>query len=1158
MIQLTGISLVYWHLFTVADIRFAGNTAILGKNATGKSTLIDLIQAVMTGGSANYYKFNRSAGEGGTRSDRTLRSYCLGQTDEGVARRKQGITHLVLNFAGAGLPKPISLGLCIEVRENEDARVVGRYVATGVSVDSSMLTDSTGGAARPCSWPELKVRLEHACAEVGGELFDHHATSAPKFIREYMRLLFTGRRAPDPDRFIKAFIMALSFEDMRSVEDFVCKYLLEKADIDIADLRESVQRYRQIQEAIAELDRKLAALVPIREEIARLMSLLEQEDTVESMRRLAELMDASKEHYRLLGLRRKKTDEKRRLDEEMSHLAQDIEFSSAELDSVLAQIATSGIEGKRHQLGTEIDLEKERHARLVLRLRERHTPVAAALKLLDIREAIQPLGLGLGGFLDDLARIREESAQDIPPAWPRNPTLMESLIASASSTATDRLAKVEAKRDSTLALRVASEGRAADVGQRLAESRKGRLFLNRNVAGLMELLREKGMRPRAVCQVLDLVDERWRLAVEALLGRDRETIIVDPEHAEEAVTLLRRERSVYPGCRIANTRKLRQQVGQTPAPGSLASMLSGEDEIAMAFAIFRLGGVRLANTQSELMADNRAVMTDGTYYDGLVVEVRTAGEFKVGRVAATLMTGVLEKEFADETANAKVHLATERLLNDLYGRLERLAKPFEAEDGLVRLATAMSDIDARRADAEDRLSRVDQLVDPQLEASRKRLASHIGGLREEREGNQKAIGSLENELSQLSRALGGAQELKGSRWSVKIRLRHFLDRISSVALFRRLRPKYLELRGTKADSAVARDLEAVLKRLAAERQGCDALIRDKVSDYLYSFAVQRPFDANSSIILHMKPWIEQTLEVLEGNDMVRYRSQADEAAERITYFFRTSFVQEINSRFRDLEREIDDVRQALRSKQLHGEVYSLHAIVKPEFRDLHRLARESEHDDKVLSLLFSDEGSDHPYSKVVQEVERLLRDETSGFERYQDYRNYYTFELRMKKVDDGHETTYDRRRNTASGAERQVPFYVIIGAALSSIYHGTRRNDDVRGLGLAVFDEAFSKMDGQNQRTMLQFYNEIGLQVLIAAPTEKRAVVYENLDSVVDVYRFGNSAEAEVSKIKERVRDAMREANPDHLTDEALLLRLGEAAPGDDEGNGTTRDEAVY
>lgn len=1158
MIQLTGISLVHWHLFSVADIAFSGNTAVLGKNATGKSTLIDLIQAVMTGGSASFYKFNRSAGEGGGRSDRTLRSYCLGQTDQGVSLRRQGVSHLVLNFGGAGLERPIALGLCIEVAENEDvARVVGRYVATGVSIDSTMFLDREGDQTRPSSWPTLKGRLEAECRASGGELFEHQSTSAPKFIREYMRVLFTGRRVPEPERFIKAFIMALSFEDMRSVEDFVCNYLLQRDDVDIAELRGSVQRYQQIQADIAELDRKLAALVPIREEIERLASLLEQEDTAECMRRLAELLDVAKEHYRLLGLRRRKADEKRRLDDEMARLGEEVISCTAELESVRAQIATSGVEAKRHQLKTEIDLDTAQHDKLVLRLRERHAPVAAALKLLDIREAIQSLGLGLGGLLDDLLRIREEGAGLVPPAWPRNPGLMEQLVASAAATAIDRLDRVAAKRDDTVALRVESARRAAELGTRLAESRKGRLSLNRSVTGLMEVLRERGMQPRAVSQVLDLSDERWRLAAEALLGKDRETIIVDPEHAEEAVTLLRRSRSEFPGCRIANTRKL-QHSSHMPPPGSLASVFTGDDAIAMAFVTFRLGTVRLAGSQAELMADGRAVMADGTYYDGLVVEIRSAGEFKIGKVAASLMAGVLEKEFADESAVTRVHQANESLLVDVHSRLQRLGTPFEEEDALERLAIALADIDARRDEAWERLDRVDKLADPELDASRQRLVARIADLREERETNQKALGSLETELGQLARMLHGAQEMRGSWWSVKHRLRLFRERVRSVALFSRLRPKYPELRGAKADLAVARDLEVILKRLASERQGSEAVIRDNVSDYLYKFGVQRPFDANSNIFGQIKPWLIQTLEILEGNDLVRYRRQADEAAERITFFFRTSFVQEINSRFRDLEREIDDVRLALRSKQLHGEVYSLHALVKPEFRQLYDLARASETDDKILSLLFSDQEMDPRYAEVVGQVERLLRDESSGFERYQDYRNYYTFELRMRDVDNGHETTYDRRRNVASGAERQVPFYVIIGAALSSIYHGTRRTEDLRGLGLAVFDEAFSKMDGQNQRTMLQFYNEIGLQVLIAAPTEKRAVVYENLDSVVDVYRFGNAAEAEVSKLKPRVRDAMWEANPDHLTDEQLLLRLAETVKDAADLPGADEDEAVH
>ena len=97
------------------------------------------------------------------------------------------------------------------------------------------------------------------------------------------------------------------------------------------------------------------------------------------------------------------------------------------------------------------------------------------------------------------------------------------------------------------------------------------------------------------------------------------------------------------------------------------------------------------------------------------------------------------------------------------------------------------------------------------------------------------------------------------------------------------------------------------------------------------------------------------------------------------------------------------------------------------------------------------------------------------------------------------------------------------------------------GLGLSVFAEAFSKMDGSNQRTLLGFYRDIGLPVLIAAPSEKRAAVYENLDTIIDVHRFGDEVAVETSYIKEKARTAMREANPQHLTDEALRRQVDEA-----------------
>ena len=54
MMQLRRISLIQWHMLGRADLDLWGDTAILGKNRSGKSTLIDLIQVIMTGGSARF------------------------------------------------------------------------------------------------------------------------------------------------------------------------------------------------------------------------------------------------------------------------------------------------------------------------------------------------------------------------------------------------------------------------------------------------------------------------------------------------------------------------------------------------------------------------------------------------------------------------------------------------------------------------------------------------------------------------------------------------------------------------------------------------------------------------------------------------------------------------------------------------------------------------------------------------------------------------------------------------------------------------------------------------------------------------------------------------------------------------------------------------
>jgi len=62
------------------------------------------------------------------------------------------------------------------------------------------------------------------------------------------------------------------------------------------------------------------------------------------------------------------------------------------------------------------------------------------------------------------------------------------------------------------------------------------------------------------------------------------------------------------------------------------------------------------------------------------------------------------------------------------------------------------------------------------------------------------------------------------------------------------------------------------------------------------------------------------------------------------------------------------------------------------------------------------------------------------------------------------------------------------------------------------------------------------------APPEKRSVIFENLDSVIDVYRFGDAVTAESARIKPLVHETLRRANPRNRTDEDLIAEMA-AAP---------------
>ena len=1138
MLTLSRISLVQWHLLQRADIDIVGNGAILGENRSGKSTLIDLIQTVMTGGAASLYRYNRSAGEASARSERTLQSYCLGRLDEGVSLREQAVTHIAVTFEDfEGERPPVTLGLCVEASTRDKPVVVGRYVAEGVRADSALFVEAEAdGAVRSADWSVVRHRLEVGCRAAGFEL--RRQTKARDFIREYMRLLFTKGQRTEPERFARAFVMALSFHQIPSVEAFVQTYLLEQDDIDIGELRASIQRYRQIQQDIHELEDRLTALRALKLQADDYEALLKREDIARSVERLAQVMEAGGALLQTLRDRRETATAQQRIGEDLERCEAELASARDLVESLSAQIQSQGGGGEEAFLKSEIKLAQKERAELLGRLQTRFAQAGRGAALLEQRAQLQPLKLGQ--LTQTLEQIQAQSQGVTPPDWPRDPAGMEGLLTAAATIAREKTEAVRHERDQRISAREGIRSELVTARAALAKAHQGAVSLDSRTEALMAKLTALGMEPRAVCEVVGLTDESWRQAAEALLGRDREAVIVAPEHASRAVEILRGGRDAYRGCRVVNTRKLQDATRQAPA-GSLASIFESTDDLALAFVVQRTGSVRLAETQEDLMAGPRAIMRDGAYNSGLIVEVLHPQGLKIGRAAAGLMQARLTDEIGDLTAILAKHESNVAVIDDVLRRLEALAEPVDPAHRLDTLVYGIAEVEERAADRTRRLDALAANVDPELERALKAARQRQDFAEAEKFDLGEQRGALKAKKDEIERRLEGGEAQPGSRLCFKLRWKRYRQKVSLIA-YSEVRVAYAAVRTGLKPDRIARDQAAEADRLVEQYRDVEATLRADIGRFRVRFGSALAPEPQAKIVGVISPWLDDSIGVLEDNQLIHYRAQADRAAEEVSHLFRTSFVHELNGRFSGLRTEMRALNGALQSRPLHGEIYSIRHEVKPVFDALMRLARESETDEDVLAALFGrGEPRDDKHAEALKEIERILQDETLDFAVYQDYRNYYSFELRMEDVASGRSVNFDRRRGVASGAELQVPFYVIIGAALSSIYHGRRSTSGVeRGIGLAVFDEAFSKMDGSNQRILLDFYRDIGLQVLVAAPPEKRAVILENLDSLVDVYRVGDDVTAESARIKPLVHETLRRANPRHWSDEELALRMAE------------------
>lgn len=1145
MKRLVRLLLINWYRLDQVSIDINGHTAFIGPNASGKSSLLDAIQAVLVGGSKQWWSPNASAGEKSTRS---LKDYCLGvvrdpdnpELSTEFRPREQALTYLVLVFEDEN-KEPISIGLVMHARlEDSQETIEGRFIAPGLDMILSDLVERQGGENVPKPWRRLKEELRNRA----GEKFRAH-TQVGEYQREVCAVLSDGKRHLDPSRFLRAFKNAITFSPIRNVSDFVRSHILEERPIQVRSLQQALQHYRDIQTRTKEARQREEALSAINVQYQK-----------------AEQAEGLGIAWRWVA----KEAEFNALDAEIEPLRETIEVTRQQIatledrnkllkeawdeaDKALSEasekLAATDVQQKRARIKAERTVAEQRLSNIDDKLKQTRVGLGRVHRLLDNAEHLRSPELIAGLKRLPPLIIQEEGL--LSSEWPVAPKEVMEVVAQITPLLQRAATELSEQYDSLVQKEGELKTQNESMRARIQRLESGGSDLQQGTLRLIELLAEHGIEAVPMCDRVDVADEAWRDALEAFLGGHREALLVDPSQVREAIGLYRREgrRLGINGSRIVNTMKTDQWLGRC-STGSLAEMVITDDQHAQAYINLRAGNVTRVDSEDDLLKHDRAITVDGMLATGGSVLRLRPEEAMLGREARKNTLELLQTKYLEqgqaEYAKREEKESVKRVREELVLPLVQHVSSFPNLDELVQERRGQVDEIKRLDQDENSLindTSYQTLLDNKTKCQERR--DSIGQEREEAIQEANALGrQIDKDQTKLKQAEERSSDIASQRNEIQAKpgfnaqlASEKLDELSSHEMFSDESVENLRALSAKA-MALATSSESKMQNLRAQAHRA-------LSEYWSAWGTEnRPLEGSYDDYQPLAAWVLKELTQIRDTQLSQYVKEAENALLQAEHAFRADFVGKLQENLLLLDVQLRELNRNLKNRPFHGQYYKFVKAPESDVKEVLEwvLDWKPEQGGDVGGLFDAADDPNHPHSKAIARVRNLLMeaggsDDKGGGDwesRLADYRNYYHFDVRMSddKEGKGNPEFLSRRLGKGSGGEHQSPFYVAIGAALAAAYRIERdENGQLRGgMGIAAFDEAFSKLDLQNTVSALGFLDELGLQVLLAAPDEKYGQIAENVDTIVNVYRDGPVVHIDAEYIKPETRKILAADNP--------------------------------
>ena len=1058
---MTRVQLINWHYFENERISFHGSTLISGENTAGKSTILDAIQLVLT---TNTRRFNVAANEKGKRDLRGYVRCKIGNVGEAYLRKGAVPANVALEFYEEKGDRYFVLGVHMLSRDEESPVTTRWYIEECRLEDLSFMAGERAALAEEFRAKNRKISY-----------IDQKNAAQDRFKRRLGNL---------DDKFFDIIPKSLAFKPMDNVKEFINKFVLSEAQVDVVSLRENIETLSELENILDRSRRQQGALEKI---LGKYDEIEEKDRSILVNDILLKIANRDAMHLDVENLEKKiriksqSVESNRGFLEEMGKQIKDLENQvlaisidiEATHSNALLQQARSRIEKLEEEIGQKKEGEKKLQEQVRL----------------------------LMNYLRDLERldykpVKRTQAEQIGKAADRE----------EKSKTVERLEAFDAKEQNeiqkTCVILTADMDRLSDeindCEERLKKLEKRVLPYPEYAQKLKEMVEKEFVRKGIsssvyfLSELLEITDMKWSNAIEGYLNTQKFYLVVEPEYYPAALEVYDKNRKNIHTAGIINSRKL--PTGQEAEPDSLAYVVKSDNRYAKAYANYILGRVKRCTDVHELERHSIAMTPECMLYQGYVVRHLNPRDYEnpfIGQYAYRTQIENVRKEIEEKTRRRselrqeiqlytavlesakKVNLGIMKLYlyvpESLHSLQEQMVsakaelKEAQSDPTLIELNLKL---DARKKELDVKKEEKERLSEENI-----RLENQIDAHRNEMQGRKKEYDILRTELEEQA------------------------DRDGVV--YKEAEDKYRQNRKSKSAQVIAVNFAPQRSQLLRERE---ELLDGRKGLKELQMRFNQEFTLDFMLGLVNISEYREALQKLKGVEIVRFEEKLKLAREDCEQIFRSDFLSRMKENIESARNEFRSLNKALDSIYYGDDSYRFKISFDKNKEGLYRMIT-SENNYEGINLWTS--AFEEEYKEEMADLfDKLMAKDDNGkkiVEEYTDYRSYLDYDIEIHKRD-GSIQRFSDIYGEKSGSETQVPYYVAIAASFYQLY---RYGNSIR---IILLDEAFDKMDDERIQSMMEFFNGLGLQVILATPPAKIEVIGEQVGTVLTAIRVGQNS----------------------------------------------------